>query len=100
MTINQFCPICNREITEKSYFDEHHLIPKAKGGKYGEKVKLHRICHDKIHSIWSEGELANYFNTVDRILSNPNMQSFLKWISKKTPEFYTTTKSSNIKKKF
>lgn len=93
-----FCPICDREITDNSYFDEHHLIPKSKGGKYTEKVKLHRICHEKIHSVWAEHELATYYNTVELIKENAQMQSFLKWIIKKSPEFHTSTKQSKRRK--
>lgn len=92
--INQalYCEICSRPITQQSYWDEHHLIPKSKNGKYTEKVKLHRICHEKIHSVFTENELAAYYNTVDRILTHLDMQKFLKWIKHKTPEFYVKTK--------
>lgn len=93
------CKICDREITDKSYWDEHHLIPKSKGGKYSEKVKLHRICHEKIHSVWTEAELANTFNNVDSILSNQLMESFVKWVKKKPPEFYVKTKINNNKRR-
>ena len=92
------CKICEREITDKSYWDEHHLIPKAKGGKYSEKVKLHRICHEKIHSLWTEAELANIYNTVESILTNQSMISFVKWVKKKSPEFYVKTKLNNNRK--
>ena len=96
---NNVCKICLRDITHNSYWDEHHLIPKAKGGKYTEKVRLHRICHEKIHSIWTEGELANVYNNVESILTNPDMISFIKWIRKKPPEFYVKTKLNNNKKR-
>lgn len=86
------CAICSRKITPKCYFDEHHLIPKSKNGKYTDKILIHRICHDKIHSVWKESELANYYHTVDRILSHPDMQKFVSWIEKKPPEFYVKTK--------
>jgi HNH endonuclease len=92
--INQalYCQICDRAITERSYWDEHHLIPVSKNGRYTERVKLHRICHEKIHSIFTEAELASYYNTVDRLLTNEDMRKFVKWVKKKPPEFYTTTK--------
>jgi hypothetical protein len=86
------CPICTRQMTENSYADEHHLIPKSQGGKYSEKIKLHRICHDKIHSIWTESQLAGYYNTVERIINHQEMQTFIKWVKKRPPEFYVKTK--------
>jgi hypothetical protein len=86
------CCICSRDITELSYYDEHHLVPKSCGGRYGDKITIHRICHDKIHSIWTENELASWYHTVERILSHTDMQKFCKWIGKKPPEFFTKTK--------
>jgi hypothetical protein len=87
-----YCEVCSRAITSSCYWDEHHLIPKSKGGKYTEKVKLHRICHEKIHSVFTEGELASYYNTVDRLLTNEDIKRFVKWVQKKPPEFYDKTK--------
>lgn len=93
------CPICDRELVESTLIDEHHLIPKSKGGKYTEKILIHRVCHDKIHSTWTEKELADYYHTVERIRSSSLFESFLVWIKKKPPEFYARTKSSARKKK-
>lgn len=94
----EICVICNRAFTEGGKDDEHHLIPKSKGGKYSEKIFIHRICHDKIHTVWTDGELANYFHTVDRITHAPEIQAFIKWVAKKPLDFYTPTKSSKAKK--
>ena len=82
------CPICDRPMLEGRFVDEHHLIPKSKNGRYTDKITVHRICHSKIHSIWSEAELASYFHTVDRILENEDMQKFVKWIKNKPADFY------------
>jgi hypothetical protein len=97
--MTEICCICSRQITPQSFADEHHLIPLAQGGRYTTKVKLHRICHEKIHSTWTEAELAGYYNSAERILTNESVRAFVKWISKKPPEFYTKTKSSNDKKR-
>ena len=93
------CPICERDLIENTFIDEHHLVPKSEGGKYSEKVLIHRVCHDKIHSTWTDSELAGEYHTIDRIKSHPEIEKFVKWISKKPPEFYIKTKSSNEKKK-
>ena len=53
------CPLCNRELGTE-WIDEHHLIPKTFKGK--ETITLHRICHEKIHSTFSERELYNYLS--------------------------------------
>ena len=35
--------------------DRHHPVPKSQGGK--DWVWMHRICHRKLHSMWSEKQL-------------------------------------------
>ena len=82
-------------MLKNRYINEHHLIPKSKQGKYGEKILLHTICHNKIHSIWTEAELAGYYHTPERILSHPDMKKFVRWVSKKPLDFYTKTKMTN-----
>lgn len=93
------CPICQRPMLKGVFVDEHHLIPKSKNGKYTDKITVHRICHSKIHSIWTEAELANYYHTVDRILENTDMQRFVKWVKKKPVDFYAKTKFSNRRRR-
>ena len=79
--------------------DEHHLIPRAKGGLKGPTIQLHRICHEKIHSLWTEGQLAKYFNTVERIVEFPEMQSFISWVRKRPIDFYMPTKQNTKKRR-
>jgi hypothetical protein len=91
------CVICKRELPEDPHYsDEHHLIPKSKKGK--DTVLIHRLCHNKIHSIWTEKELADYYNTPERIREHPEMRKFIKWFSKKPIDFYVKTKDSNDRK--
>ena len=91
------CPICSRIMIEGDSVNEHHFTPKCKGGK--EKTPLHRICHTKIHSLFSESELANYYNTPERLKEHEDIQKFIKWVSKKDPEFYESSKKANRKKR-
>lgn len=76
---DDFCPLCSRELGE--VWDEHHLIPKCKKGK--EKFKVHVVCHRKIHSMFSENELRDYYNTWESLRENPDMQNFIKWVQKR-----------------
>lgn len=89
------CPICDRGMVSGISADEHHWIPQSKGGKKGPKSMVHRLCHSKIHSVWSEKELAKVFNTAEIIKVAPEMQEFLTWIKKKHPDFYMSTKMHN-----
>lgn len=72
---------------------EHHLIPKSKKGK--ETVTLHRICHDKIHSVFTESELKKSYYTIDRIMTLPEMVVFSQWVSTKPQNFTDPSTMSN-----
>jgi hypothetical protein len=91
------CDICGRPLPDELLTcNRHHLIPKSKGGK--EVILVHKICHNKIHSLWTENELAKYYHTIERIKSHSDMIKFIEWISKKEIEFYATTKDSICRK--
>ena len=93
MSDNNKCPLCNRELAEPIV--RHHLIPPSKGGKDSPAVPMHKICQAKVHAVFTETELKNYFNTVDRLKEHEDILKFIKWVSKKELEFFDTT----IKKK-
>ncbi len=84
------CPLCKRLLEGKC--SEHHLIPILKGGRKGPKVLLHQICHDKIHSIFTERELQINYNTIEKLLQHEEIQKFVKWVSKKANDFYDSTR--------
>ena len=89
------CPLCGREIPS-SQSDEHHLVPRLKGGK--ETQALHRICHRQIHALLSESELAQKYSTVEALLEVPEIQKFVNWIKTKPNEFCDGSKMSNRRK--
>ena len=93
--MNGTCPLCARPLGTR--WDKHHLKPKSLGGK--EVVAIHKICHNKIHSVFTERELIKYYHTIERLLENEDIQKFVKWVSKKDPDFYEKTKDSNIRKR-
>jgi hypothetical protein len=89
------CEVCGRPMVEGASVDIHHWVPQAKGGKRGPATTIHRMCHNKIHSVWKESELAKVYNNPASIRNAPEMQEFLQWIARKPPEFYLTTKMHN-----
>jgi hypothetical protein len=89
------CPLCGREIPP-SQSDEHHLVPKMKGGK--ETSALHRICHRQIHALLSEAELAQKYNTVEALLEVPEIQTFVKWVKTKPLDFCDGVRKANRRK--
>lgn len=80
------CPLCCRPLAEP--FNRHHLLPLSKGGKGTTTVLLHKICHDKIHSVFTEMELKRHYNTIEKLKGNDEIANFLKWVSRKEPQFY------------
>ena len=85
------CPLCEREIPTAQR-DAHHLIPKCKGGR--ETQFLHRICHRQIHALFTEKELANDYNHVEKLLSHPEMQTFVAWVKTKPSSFIERSRKS------
>jgi len=81
-------------------WDLHHWVPKSRGGK--ETGKLHRICHQKMHSVFSEKELEKKYNTSSMILSHEEIQKFVKWVRTKHVDFVDVnveTKQRKYKRK-
>jgi hypothetical protein len=84
------CPLCDRPLGRVA--DDHHLIPKTFKGK--ETVRLHKICHRKIHATFTERELLNYFHTVERLREHDEIAKFIKWVAKKDPDFYDSSRET------
>jgi len=93
--MNEKCPICKRELGQEN-IDEHHLVPKCKKGK--DTVPLHKICHRKIHATFTEKELQQHFNTVERLLESEEIQRFVKWVSKKPSAYYDCSAETSSRK--
>lgn len=90
------CPICGREMWEGDSVNKHHFYPKCKGGK--ETEFLHRICHRKIHSVFTESQLAKKYNNAEIVREHPEMERFINWVSKREPDFYDRSFTSKSKR--
>ena len=88
------CPLCKRELAPP--FNRHHLIPISKGGKNTPTLLLHKVCHDKIHAVFTEMELKRYYHTIERLQENETIAAFIRWVQKKEPVYYD--KSVKMKK--
>lgn len=82
------CPLCNRN---SKYANEHHFVPKSKGGK--DTTQICVPCHNTIHDIFSNNELRDVYNTPESLKTNERFVKYLKWISNKPPEFIPCFKS-------
>lgn len=98
------CPICDREIIPGQSADTHHLLPKSRGTRdktaYSKEnlIAIHLVCHMKVHHTFSENELYSYYNTPERIKEHPEIQKFIKWVSKKDPTFIDKHKDTKDRK--
>jgi hypothetical protein len=79
--------------------DDHHLIPKSKGGKKIPPVTMHIVCHRKIHSVFTDNELMTYYNTWERIQEHEQIASFIKWVSKKPAEYLDVHRETKSRKR-
>lgn len=91
------CPLCNRMMIKDKRTSKHHLVPKSEKGK--ETLYLHDICHQKIHSVFTEKELAKKYNNVEALLSNAEIQKFVNWVKNKPVDFYDTNRDTNHRNK-
>ncbi|PGH27582.1 hypothetical protein AJ80_00824 [Polytolypa hystricis UAMH7299] len=84
------CEICARDWIPLSY---HHLIPKAVHAKilkrkWHEEWMLNsvawlcRACHNFVHQMASNEELAKEWYTIERILQREDVQAWASWVSK------------------
>jgi len=90
----KICPLCERSIPPHLE-SRHHLVPKLRGGKHGPIAVLHTICHSKIHSLFSETELARVYHTIEALRGHDEVMRFVKWVSKRPPEFRSKNRAPN-----
>ncbi len=84
--LTEVCALCNRQLAGPC--NKHHLVPLSKGGKNTPTILLHKICHDKIHAVFSETDLKRYYHTIERLLQHDEISKFVGWLQKKEPGFY------------
>jgi len=79
------CALCGRELAEP--ISKHRLIPPSKGGRDTPTVAMHSVCQNKIYAVFTETELKNHYNTIERLLENDEISKFVKWVKKKELSF-------------
>ena len=84
------CELCGRVVKRRT---RHHLIPRSRHAN--KRVKrsfgrdeLHRTvllcgaCHRQVHRTLTEKELEREYNTVEALLSHPDISRFVRWIER------------------
>jgi hypothetical protein len=85
---DDICPLCHRPLGRRR--ERHHLVPRLKGGR--ETVTIHPICHRKIHSLFSEAELARRYATIEALREHEEIARFIDWLRGKPPDFHAVTR--------
>ncbi len=97
------CELCERPV---AILTKHHLIPRALHHKrkfrklYSRQYMLTEIlwlcksCHSFIHKVLSEQELALNYCSRDKLLSEPQINRFVQWLSVKSAGFMPTSRAS------
>ncbi|RVV98054.1 HNH endonuclease [Mesobaculum littorinae] len=88
------CPLCGRPIPPEAKQSLHHVVPKLRGGKGGETVRLHQICHNEIHATLTETEIARDYASVAALQAHPRLAAFIAWVGKRPPEFHARSSKS------
>jgi len=78
------CPVCGREMLAGESVDRHHWRPKSQGGKTS--AYLHRTCHRKLHSLFTDKELNTDFSTPEAVRQHPEIRKFIAWVKRQPPE--------------
>jgi hypothetical protein len=77
------CELCRRRIPDERIDDpqvvqEHHLRPERRATS--PTVMLCRPCHDQIHALFTNEQLRESYDTVERLREADRLQGYLDWI--------------------
>ena len=93
---SNLCPLCDRELPDDGSTDRHHLVPRSHSGT--QLVEMHKICHQAIHALISEAELAREFATVEALKAHPDVARFIAWVKKRPPHYQDRSKWSRVRR--
>ncbi|GAB6386903.1 hypothetical protein [Stutzerimonas marianensis] len=89
------CELCQRAAP----LTRHHLIPRSLHGKTYVRKRFSReeritatlwvcrACHDQIHRLFTEKELALGYHTREALMADPRLRSFVEWLATKPAGF-------------
>jgi hypothetical protein len=64
----------------------HHLVPRTRGGQDGPTVRICSDCHDAIHEMFSNKELAERFPSLAALRADERFARHLRWLSRQRPD--------------
>jgi len=82
------CSICQRDFEK---LEKHHFEAGRKK-KSDDGIKVCHQCGDQLHLMFSNRELRNKYNTLEKILAEPKVQKYIEWVKNKPIETHFTVK--------
>ena len=76
------CPLCGRDGVRAS---DHHLVPRSRGGTHEDTVRICTDCHDAIHEMFTNKELAERLGSVEALLADERFARHARWLSRQKP---------------
>lgn len=95
-SVENCCALCTRQGVTLT---RHHLIPRALHGRKrfrkrfsreemkGDILMICRPCHNHIHRVLSEREMAEHYHTREALLTQPEIAEFARWLSTRPAGF-------------
>lgn len=85
------CELCARTVERRT---RHHLIPRSRHRKKRTRRNFTReqmqcvallcpACHRQIHKTFTEKELEQEFNSIQKLREHPDIGRFVRWIESK-----------------
>lgn len=74
------CSLCRRGSDDPRNFEDHHLTPKHKGGRKMGKIRVCVDCGNQVHMLFSNIELRDSYNTLEKLRANSSVQKWIRWV--------------------
>jgi hypothetical protein len=92
--VDGLCEMCKRDTR----ITDHHLIPRSEHSRFVKRglkmnflkgkeniAEICRPCHNAVHRFASNKELADRYDTVEKLMAEPDIQRWVEWVSTQTP---------------
>lgn len=89
------CELCGRSHVETTV---HHLLPKEKGGTFEPTANVCIPCHQQIHALYTNEEIASRLTTIAALRADEKIARFIKWIRKQPASKLMKIKKSKERK--
>lgn len=73
------CAVCGR-ATPPEHAEKHHLVPRSKGGEA--TIDVCRNCGDHVHKLFTNEQLRDDYNTLEKLRAAPGMVKWIRWVRK------------------